>query len=196
MSIAKLIEKRTRIVGDIIEPHVHDNQQLLDFGCGNMEIPGYILKQKKVSFTGVDVIDYPNAQHDFQKLEPDDALPFSDDHFDASIACFALHHTNDPEFFFRELIRVARKRIIILEDTFNTWVGKARTKVIDRIYNGNFLLKHAGGSDMNIPYNFKSVKQWKALIAASGLKTIEFKRIYPHPLPFIPAHNILMVIDK
>jgi ubiquinone/menaquinone biosynthesis C-methylase UbiE len=59
----------------------------------------------------VDIIDYKKNMEkniNFVKYYGG-KLPFKDNQFDATAALFVIHHTDDPEFYLKELIRVTKK---------------------------------------------------------------------------------------
>ena len=50
-----------------------------------------------------------------------EALPFADDSFDAAMAILTLHHWSDIEAGLAEMVRVARKRVVIVGFDEDVW---------------------------------------------------------------------------
>src|SRR5438105_11465914 len=50
-----------------------------------------------------------------------EALPFEDDSFDAAMAILTLHHWNDVESGIAEMVRVARRRVLIVGFDSDLW---------------------------------------------------------------------------
>lgn len=192
----KLLEKRAAVIGEVLLPYLEAGANILDFGCADMAIPTYISGKLEVSFTGVDVQNYSTGDFKFVKISEGQPLPFEAGQFDIVVAGFALHHCDDPDYYFSELYRVAGNKIILLEDTYSTWIGKIRTSVMDRLLNSNFVIKNEGGKDRNIPYNYKSKKQWRQVARDYNLTIKDFKRFYAFPIPFVPGHQVLIALEK
>ncbi len=190
-----LMRKRAAVIGNIVLPYLKDGMKVLDYGYGNMSIPEYLRTKIKVHFVGVDVIEYPCGDFEFIKIDQGQALPFNDNEFDVTLAGFTLHHTDDPNYYFKELVRVSKSNVLLLEDSYTHYLGRLRTNFLDRLMNLNYFTKTMGGKDMNIPYNFKSHKEWKSLFEENHVKLKELRRIYAYPVKFIPGHNILIDVE-
>ncbi len=158
-----------------------DTELLLDFGCGNMYV-AKLLSQNypNLKFIGLDMIkhhdldnsEFPNLT--FQ-LYDGHRIPFPDNYFDCSLALAALHHTDDPKKYLRELIRVTKnsKNIIILEATYTTVVGWLFLQLNHRIRN--YILK----PELQGPLNFLSENQWNQLFHDLSLQVEEVKKVRP-----------------
>lgn len=68
-------------------------------------------------------------------------MPFADGAFDTSIAMYVLHHTADPATVLREMKRVTRRRIILVEELYRHFPGKVRLAVLDYVVNSRSGLK-------------------------------------------------------
>lgn len=102
---------------------------------------------------------------------------------------FCLHHTDNPEFYLKELIRVSKKRIVICEDTCKNVVEKIATTL--RCIIPNILI-----GDTNLKRNFKSTKEWRELFKKNNLELITFKRFRPHLNPSLLARNVVIVLQN
>ena len=184
--IAKL---RARNIGEALLPYLKSGDEVLDFGCGSMTVARHIISKKKVKITGVDVVDY--LKEDFKFIKYDGGkLPFKNDSFDTVIAAFVLHHTENPEFYLKELKRVSRKKIILMEDTYKNFLEKALTYIVDFIANK---MIHSG---VKVPFNFKSISEWRELFKKHKLKLTKMKRFYSHYHFILPTRNVIMILKK
>ncbi len=92
-----------------------ESQTLIDVGCGK----GYLLKQIKKSrpdlqLYGADVVDkYFSSEFEYKKANIE-SLPFPDKSFDIVTCCHTIEHIIHLEKAIEELIRVARKQLIIV----------------------------------------------------------------------------------
>lgn len=64
-------------------------------------------------------------------------LPFSDDSFDVALVITVLHHVRDPDAVLGEARRVAR-RIIVIEEIYETLFERYCTYAIDSLFNFDF----------------------------------------------------------
>ncbi|MCL2357148.1 MAG: methyltransferase domain-containing protein [Defluviitaleaceae bacterium] len=100
---------------------VSDGEKVLDVGCGNGTLIGWISQKAKIQAFGVDIsakmIDECRVRHphiDFN-VSLADSLPFGDNEFDVITMCCVLHHLDEPQKFFPEVKRVLKPggRLII-----------------------------------------------------------------------------------
>ncbi len=182
------IKMRASRIGREILPFLGDVKSLLDFGCGDMAISQYLKdNSNKINITGIDTIDYnltsmPFFQYDGKKI------PFDNESFDTVIAIAALHHCNNPRSMLKECVRVAKRKIILFEDIYNNRLEEFFTKSVD--YIGN----HLETSAVDIPFNFLSLKEWKAEFVRNNLKIKSMKRVYP--LPLLPSKHYIFCLEK
>lgn len=109
---------------DAIIDHIKPGESVLDSGCGEGVI-AILLAKRGIASTGSD-ISQPNIEHanELAKSQGVEALttfvlgdaehlPFPDKSFDVVISSHVLEHLPDFDQGFRELCRVARKRVIV-----------------------------------------------------------------------------------
>jgi len=183
----KIYSYRTRYIGDALLPFIEKNCSLLDFGCSTMAVTRYIAPKKNIKLFGIDVDKYDIKDAEFIHYKGG-KLPFKDNEFDIVMSIFVLHHTDNPDFYLDEIIRVAKKKIIICEDTYKNKIEEMFTKGADWIFNYLYLDE--------IALNFKSVDEWKKLINQRNVKIKSFTRFHPYVLPFIPIRNVIFEIEK
>ncbi len=51
-------------------------------------------------------------------------IPFDDNEFDAVVVAYVLHHAKDVSYLFKEINRVSRSKIIVIEETYQTFLQK------------------------------------------------------------------------
>lgn len=99
-------EKYTKLIAN----RIAEGETVLDFGSGRCELSKLLGARNHT--TNVDI---------FKGCKDTDVydghtLPYDDDSFDVVVSMFVLHHIPHHESIVRELTRVARKRIIVVED--------------------------------------------------------------------------------
>lgn len=121
---------------------------VLDVGCGNggrlEEMSLFV--DKDVRLSGVDVAKrpppgLPGARIPNLQAFDGESLPFESNSFDVSCVCYVLHHLA-PEHAYRllrEVRRVTRKRILVLEDSMPTWSGAYKLRNWAHLREANML---------------------------------------------------------
>jgi SAM-dependent methyltransferase len=101
---------------DFIRQHVPLSGRILDVGCGN-GIFTQRLAQQGAEVTGIDFSSHLLSQNGHGRLACGDAttLPFADGTFDLVFEANVLHHSRDRELVLREMSRVSRKHVVLLE---------------------------------------------------------------------------------
>ncbi len=104
------------IIRDAIGPDTHD-MTMLEVGAGN----GYFSAHFQEAFE-LTCLDFSANMLDMNPLPADrkvvgdaENLPFDDDSFDVVFCGNLLHHLEDPNIAVREMQRVARKHVVLVE---------------------------------------------------------------------------------
>lgn len=113
-----------------------------------------------------DLVEYGNRVRDFPfvKLEDPVRIPAGDGSYDAVMMLFVLHHmerSQDQERLVAEARRVARRRVVVLEDTPVSRVDLAMNTFWDWVLN----LRHG----VPTPFTFRSPDAWGEVFAGAGL---------------------------
>ncbi|MFC1804618.1 class I SAM-dependent methyltransferase [Candidatus Omnitrophota bacterium] len=92
-------------------------KSILDVGCGNGTFMYYFSRMTNSRVVGIDISDAMlsnNRSDDLVKASAD-SLPFKDASFDIVFGANLLHHTENPELILREMKRVCREHIVLIE---------------------------------------------------------------------------------
>jgi ubiquinone/menaquinone biosynthesis C-methylase UbiE len=109
-----------------------------------------------VEVQGLDLLDYNKTDLPLH-LYDGETFPFPDDHFDAVLLCFVLHHSKKHNRLLAEARRVSRDRVIILEDLYQTWFGLQLTKAHDLVVNKLIC------TEVACPCTFRTEEGWRKL---------------------------------
>jgi SAM-dependent methyltransferase len=93
-----------------------DTKSVLDVGCRDAILKQYL--PKTLSYTGADIFPGPGVDY-ICNLEK--GLPFEDGTYDTVTALDVLEHTDDIWHSFEELVRVARKHVVIVFPNMYHW---------------------------------------------------------------------------
>ncbi len=177
--------KRAKNIAKSFKGAIKENSRILDIGLGN----GFVAKEISSLFNsyveGVDVVDY-NETYIKNTLYDGLTLPFKDKSFDTILILQTLHHCKDQIRVLKEAKRVARKNIIITEDTYTNFIEKWITFLHDYISN-----KWKG---VNCPYDFHSKKEWNTIFKNLKLKIVDQKEITSNML-FLKFRSINFVLE-
>jgi ubiquinone/menaquinone biosynthesis C-methylase UbiE len=97
-------------------------------------------------------------------------IPFPDKTFDVVVITYVLHHAADVSKLFDEIVRVSKSKIVILEETYNTFFQKL--DVISYCWYFN----RKAGQNVNIEWSsYLTSERILNLAEAKGLK-LNFKK--------------------
>lgn len=106
----KILDKY-QFVRQVITPEGGNKPTLLDVGCRKCELRGYV--HDIVDYYGVDMFQNAEGTVDFV-LDVESGLPMEDGSYDYVVALDLLEHLDNFEGALDELLRVARRCLIIM----------------------------------------------------------------------------------
>ena len=171
---------KARSLGKEILPFIKPStRRIIDLGCGDCALTKFIQQNipANTKFTPVDVLDI--SLNEIKPLIYDgEKLPFRNDYFDLGYISNTLHHCEDEKKVLRELIRVCKKDILILEEVYGNSIEKYVT------YANDWIANRLESAEINVPFNFHTDRQWKKIFEEVGCNLISQQRIYQLPLWF------------
>lgn len=158
---------RENEIGGRVAPHLVRGMTLLDVGAGTGRISRWLAERVGVRPTLADVTEFANRERRFPFVRMTDPLrvPVDDGAFDVVMMLFVLHHVPrwaDQERLVREAARIARTRIVVIEDT--------PTSAIDRVWNvaWDWALNLRHGVPK--PFTFRTADGWRRVFERAGLE--------------------------
>lgn len=161
---ADLSSKKISVLAELTLPYIENGEEVLDFGCGTGLIAKYICDRKKIKMNLLDITDKRNETNLKIKVYDGKKAPYKDGSFDAVLAIFVLHHSGKPEEVLKEITRITRNRIIILEDLIYTRFDRLILTIWHTIPTILF-----GGKMF---FNFKTDQELKIQFNKLGLKIV------------------------
>ncbi len=172
---SKILEKRIKNIVDQIDEFIKTEDKVLDIGSGGGWIAKEIKDRKNGEVVLLDVFDF--NQTDLKIIIYDGKkIPFPDNSFDVVTVIFVLHHIENQKEVLKEIKRVAKNKIIIIEDTYNSYFGKMILCIWDVFSNlPSFLVKPFAEK---FPFKFLKVSEWEDIFIELNLKLIFKKETY------------------
>jgi SAM-dependent methyltransferase len=167
MSIAyrsPTVRKETLHTVSLVAPHLGTGMSVLDIGCGEGWVGEELAQRGASEVVGVDVVDVRRVRALPFSLYDGLTLPFADGRFDVAVLSFVLHHVpNDRKTaLLREALRVARRSVVILEDT--------PTTPFDRFVSNRHGESYRRKIASNAPFGFLTPNEWLWLFRGMGLE--------------------------
>lgn len=182
-----ILRMRARHLASAIARHVQPGTYLLDVGCGDLWVGANIAAAAAAHVCGIDLFDQNATDLPFQTYDGR-RFPFPDNSFDTVLFCFVLHHSEDQDRLLAEALRVSRKYVILLEDTFDSSFGHLTTKIHDVIVNKVMY------PSISIPFTYRTREGWRGLFDAHRLDLVCEERI--HSLPVNVQQQVLFKLSK
>ncbi|HEV8572494.1 MAG TPA: class I SAM-dependent methyltransferase [Actinomycetota bacterium] len=184
---------RENEIGGKLAPHLEPGAEVLDLGAGTGRIAAWLARRVGIRPTLTDLVDYGNRVSDFPFIRIDDPLrvPADDGSFDVVVMLFVLHHMErwqDQERLVADAARVARRRVLVIEDTPASRVERWINVAWDWALN----LRHG----VPTPFTFRSTEGWREVFERVGMhvRVVEtYRARWPSLMTY---HHTLFVLEK
>ncbi len=183
---------RENEIGGKLASHLEPGMDVLDLGSGTGRMSRWLAARAGVRPTLADITEFDNRVLDlpYVRLEDPLSLPFPDRAFDAVIMLFVLHHIErwgDQERLVGEAARVARHRLLVIEDTPTSRLDRGFNIAWDWVLN----LRHG----VPKPFTFRTVAGWREVFGRAGLavrQTDTYRARWPSLMTY---HHTLFVLE-
>ena len=174
--------------GSKVAPWLERDETMLDLGAGTGFISRWLERRTGVVPTLTDVVSYGNRATSLPFIRQTDpfSVPVEDRSFDVVLMMFVFHHVEqwtDQIRLLDEAIRIARHRVIVMEDTPENRLDLMFNKAWDWVLNR----RHG----VPCPFTFRSPEGWLRVFKDRNLSIVHthtYKplwptfRMYPHSL--------------
>lgn len=179
--------------GRRILPWLDPGTSMLDVGAGTGFMARYLRDRARVNPTLTDLVDYGNRDRSMpfvRQIEPL-RVPAGDASYDVVLMMFVFHHMEryeEQEGLLREAKRVARRRIVVTEDTPGSRFERTVNTAWDRLLN----VRHG----VPTPCTFRSTGEWVQMFKANDLSIMHVERYRPIWPSLGTYHHTLFVLDR
>jgi SAM-dependent methyltransferase len=182
---------RDNEVGWRVARHLHPGERVLDYGAGTGLISRWLANRVGVRPTLADLVDYGNRLQDLPFVKMDDPFHVAapDAAFDTVLLLFALHHNpyESQTKVLSEAVRLAGRRLIVIEDTPMSRVDRAFNVFWDWVLN----LRHG----VPTPFAFRTVPEWTEVFMEHDLQVRHVESYRPRWPTLMTYHHTLFVLE-
>jgi ubiquinone/menaquinone biosynthesis C-methylase UbiE len=184
---------RENEVGSKVAPWVEEGMTVLDLGSGTGQISRWLARRVGIRPTMADVLEFENrvGGYPYILLEDPFSVPAPDRSFDAVLLLFVLHHLprwEEQERLLAEARRVARTRLVVLEDT----PGSRLEHGINLGWDWALNLRHG----VPKPFTFRGVEGWRHVFSRLGLMVRHAETYRARWPTLMTYHHTLFVLDR
>jgi len=182
---SKFVEVAARKMCSECNGFVKKGSKILDFGCGSGIVAKAFKDRFEADIFGIDIKDMRLIDIPF-KIYDGKGIPFPDNHFDAVLSSYVLHHISDQNSILKEIKRVVKDKIIIFEDVPNGIIPR----FISKIHGISFAKFFQNNTEKG---KFLNDQGWKKVFKDLGLKLIFEKKASSF---FDPVKKKVFVLEK
>jgi ubiquinone/menaquinone biosynthesis C-methylase UbiE len=165
-------------------------KSVVDYGCGKGLLGAKIESDLDRKVILVDNIDFNKTNLPIVHSDKEGRTSLSEKGIDTSIAYLVLHHMDNPLSGLKELSRISKSRLILMEGYIEKPEYRYINQAIDWFFNRILL-----GVDMNVPLNFLTLAEWSYLIEQVGFKVSKTEYVGADE-KLAPEHHVLIIADR
>ena len=154
-------------LASLVAPFLEPSWTVLDVGAGAGILSSRVAASSGATITLCDVHPRSVRGKTYLPMTSPTLLPCEDDAYDAVMMLFVLHHMESfeqQEQLLREALRVARRRLVILEDTAVGRLERLANRGWDYILNAPF--------GVPTPFTFRSTSAWQEIVERTGFRVM------------------------
>ncbi|MDP9242261.1 MAG: class I SAM-dependent methyltransferase [Actinomycetota bacterium] len=179
--------------GTRVAPHLAAGQTMLDLGAGTGFMARWLRDETGICPTLTDVVSYGNRESSIPYIHQTDPfrVPVEDGAFDVVLLMFVLHHIDraeDQERLLDEAVRIARQRVIVVEDTPMSRLDLVCNIFWDRVLN----LRHG----VPTPFTFRTVERWVDAFKERDLSIAHVESYRPMWPTLKSYHHTVFALDR
>lgn len=162
------LDQRAEGFVSLFKDFVPHSAKVLDIGGGWGFFAEPLERTRGCEVTVLDVVE-PGFRKAPVVTYEGDQIPFPDRSFDVSLLVTVLHHTPYPEKVLAEAQRVTRRHVIVIEDLYNSSLGRFWTALRDTFFTLEFV---------GHPRNFRHREDWRRTFQGLGFKIDHEHEVY------------------
>lgn len=152
---------------NLIKDYIKESDSIIDIGSGSCYFTS-MLADKGHAVIPIDIRNYSLIQGITPVIYDGKKTEFKNKEFSVALLSNVLHHTYSPIELLKEARRVS-ERVIIIEDVFNSRIGKLYTCMADSLLSMEFL---------NHPHSNKTDIEWKRTFRLLKMRLLDSKNSF------------------
>jgi SAM-dependent methyltransferase len=168
--------RRIEVLAGHLAELIPRDATVLDVGSGDGLLARSVESRRAdLRMFGVDVLVRPQTHIPVRHFDGV-LLPFADGAFDVVMMVDVLHHANDQHALLQEVIRVARRAVVIKDHAADGFLARPTLRFMDWVGNA----RHG----VSLPYAYWPSGRWRSEFAKKGLRVAEMRTrlgLYPWP---------------
>ena len=163
---SRTVRKETLHTLSFVEAELQPGDTVLDVGCGYGDVAWELARRHDGRVLAVDIVDCRRRELPHFALYDGVTLSFGDASCDVVLVAFVLHHVpNETKHaVLSEIRRVARRRVVVLEDT--------PKNPVDRYFNRRHGEQYRRKINSTAGYGFYSQAEWPAVFESARLAVV------------------------
>ena len=180
-----ILSQRTKRLAKHLAEMLPENSTVVDIGAGSGKLSSLVLQSRPdLCITGYDTMEWPE-QFIEVRLYDGFTIPLSNDACDYCLLSDVLHHCERPLAVLEEVLRVARKGVLIKDHYANSRFDALCLRGMD--WFGNY------GHGVVLSYSYLSREQWETAFSQLGLRVMQQRTrlgLYPKPITWLFDRNL------
>jgi len=163
---------------------------VLDVGAGDGRLSSYVAARTGAAITLCNLGPRSESRQTCLPMSSPTVLPCADKAYHVVMMAFVLHHmesAGEQELLLKEALRVARQRLIILEDTAVGPLERLANRAFDYCLNAPY--------GVSCPFTYRSTDAWIATLERIGFRECHF-RTFRGTWPNLKAYTQSVIVAE
>jgi ubiquinone/menaquinone biosynthesis C-methylase UbiE len=173
--ISEGLEERIEIIFNQIKPHIRSTEgNVIDFGCGDGRVAQLLHDRLGLNIEGVDVRSFRAKGVTISVKKFDGGkVPVRDKYYECALLTNVIHHEESNEKILKELSRIVRNKLVIIET-----VPEASTRIQAKKDWGRMFLNDTlwnrffNYADIPVPGKYETPSDWIRRFKKYGWKVV------------------------
>lgn len=196
--IAGGLQGRIEIIFHQLKPYLEGVKgNVLDFGCGDARISQMFYKKLSLAIEGVDVRNFKAKNVTVPvKMFSGGKVPVDDKYYECAILTNVIHHEKDNEKVLKELSRVVKNKLVIIETVPEATTTLQAKKDWGRVFCNDVLWnRFFNYANIPVPGTYEIPTSWTRRFKKYGWK-VSVSKDLGIDQPTVQARHHLLILER